>query len=261
MTKLSDTARVVLAAAMQHPMALARPPEKLPAAARNAVFKRLIKGNLLTEINAPREYVGLGWRQDADGTWIVAKITDEGFRAMGIDPNEGDAQPGEPDASGIEGGVPEGDRIEIESAFDSATGTAGAQPAQQTAPTNLRDAATAFLAAWDAIPDPAHMDNPITRSIAHLRAALAKPARQPAASRAPREGTKQDAVLAMLRRTEGATVEQIAEQTGWAHHTVRGFFAGLKKKGHAVEVKERIRQVGPNKSGAKGSYTIYALAE
>ena len=33
----------------------------------------------------------------------------------------------------------------------------------------------------------------------------------------------------MLRRPEGATVAQIAEATGWAAHTVRGFFAGLKK--------------------------------
>jgi hypothetical protein len=56
----------------------------------------------------------------------------------------------------------------------------------------------------------------------------------------------------MLRRPEGATVAQIAEETGWALHTVRGFFAGLKKKGHAVEVMERVRQVGPNKEGARG---------
>ena len=34
---------------------------------------------------------GLGWRQDEDGTWIVARITDQGLRAIGIEPNEGDA--------------------------------------------------------------------------------------------------------------------------------------------------------------------------
>jgi len=28
----------------------------------------------------------------------------------------------------------------------------------------------------------------------------------------------------------------------------------------AVEVLERVRQVGPNKLGAKGSYTVYRLA-
>jgi len=85
--------------------------------------------------------------------------------------------------------------------------------------------------------------------------------REPGTPPKPREGTKQEQVLAMLRRPEGATVAQIAEATGWAQHTVRGFFAGLKKKGHAAEVRERTRQVGPNKTGAKGSFTIYALGE
>ena len=91
MTKLSDTQRVILSAAAQHEMGLAGAPKTLPAAARNAVFRSLIKNNLLTEIDAPREHVGLGWRQDDDGTWIVARITDEGLRVIGIDPNEGDA--------------------------------------------------------------------------------------------------------------------------------------------------------------------------
>ena len=60
----------------------------------------------------------------------------------------------------------------------------------------------------------------------------------------------------------GQTVAQIAEATGWAQHTVRGFFAGLKKRqGITVEIAERIRQVGPNKQGAKGSYTVYRVAE
>ncbi len=44
-------------------------------------------------------------------------------------------------------------------------------------------------------------------------------------------------------------------------HTVRGFFAGLKKKGITVDVLERVRQVGPGKQGAKGSYTVYRVAE
>ena len=48
MTQLSDTQRVILSAAAQHEMGLARAPKTLPAAARNAVFRSLIKNNLLT---------------------------------------------------------------------------------------------------------------------------------------------------------------------------------------------------------------------
>ena len=54
------------------------------------VFRSLIKNNLLTEINAPRGYVGLAWRKDDEGAWIVALVIYEGRRAIGIDPNEGD---------------------------------------------------------------------------------------------------------------------------------------------------------------------------
>ncbi|MBR0676382.1 DUF3489 domain-containing protein [Roseomonas alkaliterrae] len=132
--------------------------------------------------------------------------------------------------------------------------------------TSLRDAAAAVLAAWD---DEANregdmigaLDAPMEALRTLLAGKPARVAREPGTPRKPREGTKQEQVLAMLRRPEGATVAQIAEATGWAQHTVRGFFAGLKKKGHSIEVRERIRQVGPNKTGAKGSFTIYALTE
>ncbi|WPB86401.1 DUF3489 domain-containing protein [Sediminicoccus rosea] len=283
MTKLSDTQRVILSAAAQHEIGLARAPKTLPAAARNAVFRSLIKNDLLTEINAPREHVGLGWRQDDDGTWIVARITDEGLRAIGIDPNEGDAVAGEPDCSGIEGSVPD-TAPTVAPAAQPAAQDATVAEAAQAAPlveeialldqalaaraaaprTSLRDAAAAILAAWDdeanrATDMIAALDAPMEA----LRTLLAgKPPRAPrevGAPRKPREGTKQEQVLAMLRRPEGATVAQIAEATGWAQHTVRGFFAGLKNKGHAVEVKSRERMVGPNKTGAKGSFTIYHL--
>ena len=95
-----------------------------------------------------------------------------------------------------------------------------------------------------------------------LKASLVRraPARAPGAARKPREGTKQEAVLTMLRRAEGATIAQIADTTGWANHTVRGFLAGLKKKGIQVTTLERVRMVGPNKEGAKGSYSIYQIA-
>ena len=97
-----------------------------------------------------------------------------------------------------------------------------------------------------------------------LRDALARrpgrPMREPGSLPRPREGTKLMAVLAMLRRPEGATVAQVGDATGWGKDTVRGVFAGLKKKGITVEVAERIRQVGPNRAGSRGSYTVYRVA-
>ncbi|TDH60834.1 DUF3489 domain-containing protein [Dankookia rubra] len=126
---------------------------------------------------------------------------------------------------------------------------------------SLRDASHRVLAAWD---DEAGERGALPDAIAALRAFLMKPdpAPRPAGLRKPREGTKQQQVLAMLRRPEGATVAQIADATGWQTHTVRGFFASLKKRqGIAVEAAERVRQVGPGKQGAKGSYTFYHVAE
>ena len=108
------------------------------------------------------------------------------------------------------------------------------------------------------------MPNSTQVLVVTLRGALAgksaRPTRDPGAPRKPREGAKQEQALAMLRREEGATIAQICEATGWQQHTVRGFFAGLKKRqGIAVQVLERVRQVGPNKEGARGSYTIYRV--
>ena len=55
-------------------------------------------------------------------------------------------------------------------------------------------------------------------------------ARDTGAPRKTREGTKQEQLIAMLRRKEGATIAQIVEATGWQPHTVRGAFAGALKK-------------------------------
>ena len=42
--------------------------------------------------------------------------------------------------------------------------------------------------------------------------------------------SKQDDVIAMLRRPEGATVDEVASATGWQRHTVRGVLSGTLKK-------------------------------
>ncbi|WP_412049481.1 DUF3489 domain-containing protein [Hoeflea sp. Naph1] len=55
-------------------------------------------------------------------------------------------------------------------------------------------------------------------------------------ARAPREGTKQATLIAMLRAPDGATIEEIMAATNWQSHTVRGAIAGALKKKLGLEV-------------------------
>jgi hypothetical protein len=49
-------------------------------------------------------------------------------------------------------------------------------------------------------------------------------------------GTKQEAVIAMLRAEGGTTIEEIMAATNWASHTTRGFLSGALKKRLGLEV-------------------------
>ena len=58
-----------------------------------------------------------------------------------------------------------------------------------------------------------------------------------------RDNSKQAQVIAMLKRPEGATIEQICEATQWQAHTVRGTFAGAFKKKLGLEITS-TKEVG-----------------
>ena len=60
-----------------------------------------------------------------------------------------------------------------------------------------------------------------------------------------RSGTKQEALIAMLRAEGGATIEEIVEALGWRSHTVRGAMAGaLKKKLGLTITSEKVEGRG-----------------
>jgi hypothetical protein len=237
---LSATARSVLASAAEHPRRMALPP-KLPAAAQRAVIRSLLKAGLLEEVPAPDGEPQFTWRHAADGNGLALRVTVAGCTAVGAEYPTDTA--GAPDAAPI----------------DPVADPADPQPIP-AGKRSLRRAAQAVIDAWDS--RAATEDTRLADAVEQLRSGLAtRLTPRLGAPRPARTGTKQAAVVALLRRAEGASGPQITEATGWAPHTVRGFLAGLQKKGVPVAVLERVRQAGPNKQGAKGSFTIYRIAD
>jgi hypothetical protein len=55
----------------------------------------------------------------------------------------------------------------------------------------------------------------------------------------PRAGSKLGRVIDLLQRSEGATLPNLIEATGWLPHTTRAALTGLRKRGYAV-ARERI---------------------
>ena len=107
-----------------------------------------------------------------------------------------------------------------------------------------------LLALWNALPDAEKRRKVGDREalIDQLWAAIeALPDPEPQSD--AKRPSKQDEVIAMLRRAEGATVDEVANATGWQRHTVRGVFSGsLKKKfgltiGSAKEERGRVYRI------------------
>ena len=251
--KLSDTARALLTLAADRQDHLVRPPA-LPAAARQQVVRSLLSKGLVEEIPAPITDPAYAWRTDRDGLSLMLRAIPAGLAAVGL-AGSGNLS----EAPSYAPTLP--DTAEQDAVAREAAAVAGALEAAPVARTRagLRQAALMVLDAWaDETNRETDMIAALEAPMAALRTALAgKPDRRP---HTPRTGTKQEAVLTLLRRPEGATIAHIIDVTAWQQHTVRGFLAGLKKKGIHVEVLERIRQVGPNKEGAKGSYSVYRIA-
>jgi hypothetical protein len=55
------------------------------------------------------------------------------------------------------------------------------------------------------------------------------------ASREPRPGSKQAQIIALMRRKNGATLDDMVEATEWLPHTTRAALTGLRKRAYAIQ--------------------------
>jgi len=71
------------------------------------------------------------------------------------------------------------------------------------------------------------------------------PEDQDAPAPKPQRITKQQIMIDMLSRPEGATIEELTDATGWLSHTCRGAMSGaLKKKLGLTITSEKADQRG-----------------
>ena len=221
MTRLSDTQLVILRDAAQRADLSVLPlPDSLT-----------LKGGALNKVMDSLRNRGLIRVLGGDGGPERVVLTSEGMAAIGVEADDDEA----PAAA---------DRAPTSAEADSA--------AEAPAPASEANGA--------AMPAKRKGKGKAKATKAAPAASKPEPAGEATAKPAPRAGTKQAQMIELLKRPEGATVEQIAAATGWQHHTIRGAISGaLKKKlGLTVEAT-RTREVGPNKTGAKGSSTVYRI--
>jgi Protein of unknown function (DUF3489) len=221
MTRLSDTQLVILSAAAQRDDLSVLPlPEALS-----------LKGGALNKVMDSLRNRGLIRVLGGDGGPERVVITSEGMAAIGV----------------------EADDDEAPAAADTAPRSAEADSrAEVTAPASDANGAKKRAKARPAKGKKARMTAPATSEPEAAGERRAKPS--------PRAGTKQALMIDLLKRPEGATVEQVAAATGWQHHTIRGAISGALKKRLGLTVEAtRTREVGPNETGAKGSTVVYRI--
>jgi hypothetical protein len=79
--------------------------------------------------------------------------------------------------------------------------------------------------------------NPESNSGAARRLRSRKRIPRPTRPEAKNRGTKKEKVLALLRRPQGATLDEITKATGWQVHTVRGFLSAVVTKKMGIRLK------------------------
>ena len=71
-----------------------------------------------------------------------------------------------------------------------------------------------------------------------------KPAKTTSKASLARPGTKADKILTLLRRPDGASLQELRKATGWQAHSVRGFLSGVVKTKFGYRVHSSKKKNG-----------------
>jgi len=235
MTNISNTQRTLLAAAIEH------------THGRIERFPQGLSGSALVISLEALERKGLANHNDQGHWWVTL----DGYRIMGHEP-PADLVEAEAIAAAAQAHEATAHEALVAAALEpevtaepnapvaapEATDAAEASEPEATVPEGAAEPDAPFAtpesvdaAESEAASEPDTAIKPKQIKVCpHCGHALTTPVTRTRENSRPRENSKQDLVVQLLKRPEGATIEQMMATTGWQQHTVRGTLAGALKK-------------------------------